>query len=153
MNERKFDADAVSDLLALKRACQLTDAQVKEVLREISSRIFKKYGILMTESTGLTAEAVTKKAAERAVFSKLLYLAELPEMVEQEEDNGNIAESLSWQIQEIFGATSEDAEKLRIKTLSELEAQDFEKILTLGEEEAAEEENQAEGGAEGVASA
>ena len=67
-----------------------------------------------------------KKAAERAIFSKLLYLAELPEMMTQEED---IANNLSWQIQEIFGATSEDAESLRIKTLSELEAQDLESMM------------------------
>ena len=83
LNERKFDAEAVSDLLHLKAVCQLTDAQIKDVLREIAARTFKKYGILMTDTTGLTADAIMKKAAERSIFSKLLYLAELPEMVTQ----------------------------------------------------------------------
>ena len=126
LNDRKFDADAVSDLLTLKALCQLNDDQVKDIFREISARIFKKYGILMTDTAGLTSDAIMKKAAERAIFSKLLYLAELPEMMTQEED---IANNLSWQIQEIFGATSEDAESLRIKTLSELEAQDLKSMM------------------------
>ena len=133
LNERKFDAEAVADILHLKATCQLGDDQVKEILREVSQRTFKKYGILMTDTTGLTAEAVMKKAAERAIFSKLLYLAELPEMVTQE---AAISDNLSWQILEIFGATGEDAEGLRIKTLSELEAEDFESLLESSEGDA-----------------
>ena len=129
LNERNFDAEAVSDLLHLKVVCQLTDAQIKDVLREIAARTFKKYGILMTDTTGLTADAIMKKAAERSIFSKLLYLAELPEMVTQEAE---ISDNLSWQVQEIFGATSEDADALRITTLSEMDAADFETLLSPG---------------------
>ncbi|QDZ19847.1 hypothetical protein HOP50_03g23630 [Chloropicon primus] len=137
LNERKFDAEAVSDLLHLKATCQLTDDQMKEVMREIAQRTFKKYGILMTETAGLTADAVMKKAAERSIFSKLLYLAELPELVTQEAD---ITNNLSWQIQEIFGSTSEDTEKLRITTLSELEAEDMEALFALGDADDEEED-------------
>ena len=47
-----------------------------------------------------------------------------------------ISDNLSWQILEIFGATGEDAEGLRIKTLSELEAEDFESLLESSEGDA-----------------
>mmetsp|Transcript_9838 Transcript_9838/g.25274 ORF Transcript_9838/g.25274 Transcript_9838/m.25274 type:complete len:102 (-) Transcript_9838:1084-1389(-) len=69
-------------------------------------------------------------AAERSIFSKLLYLAELPEMVTQQE--AEISQNLSWQILEIFGATSDDADKLRIRTLSELETEDLESLMGAG---------------------
>ena len=49
---------------------------------------------------------------------------------------GRISDNLSWQILEIFGATGEDAEGLRIKTLSELEAEDFESLLESSEGDA-----------------
>ena len=131
INERKFDAAAVSDVIALKATCGLTDADVRSALCEIARRIFKKYGILMTSATttaaGLTSDAVMKKATERSIFSKLLYLAELPELVSPSPDN--LSESASWQIQEIFGATAEDAAELRITTLSEMDAADLENLV------------------------
>lgn len=130
LNERKFDTEAVSDLLLLKATCQLTDAQLKDIYREVAARTFKKYGILMTDTSGLTSDAIMKKAAERSIFSKLLYLAELPEMITQEAE---ITNNLSWQIQEIFGATSEDSDKLRITSLSELDAEDLERLMPSGD--------------------
>jgi hypothetical protein len=132
LNERKFDTEAVADLLTLKAACQLGDDDLKDIFREVASRTFKKYGILMTDTSGLTADAIMKKAVERSIFSKLLYLVELPEMMTQDEQ---ITNNLSWQIQEIFGATSEDAEKLRISSLSELDADDLERLMPTGEQE------------------
>jgi len=143
LNERKFDTEAVADLLTLKAACQLGDEDLKEIFREVASRTFKKYGILMTDTSGLTSDAITKKAVERSIFSKLLYLVELPEMMTQDEE---ITNNLSWQIQEIFGATSEDAEKLRITSLSELDADDLERLMPTGE---GTEEGEEEGGENG----
>ena len=60
----KFDANAVSDLLHLKQQAQLTDDQIGEILREVALRTFKKYGILMTDTTGLTADAIMKKGKQ-----------------------------------------------------------------------------------------
>ncbi len=40
-----------------------------------------------------------------------------------------MSESASWQIQEIFGATAEDAAELRITTLSEMDAADLENLV------------------------
>ena len=137
LNERKFDTEAVSDLLLLKATCQLTDGQLKDIYREVAARTFKKYGILMTDTSGLTSDAIMKKAAERSIFSKLLYLAELPEMINQEAE---ITDNLSWQIQEIFGATSEDSDKLRITSLSELDAEDLERLMPSGDTISEEEE-------------
>ena len=129
--------------MTLKAACQLGYEDLKEIFREVASRTFKKYGILMTDTSGLTSDAITKKAVERSIFSKLLYLVELPEMMTQDEE---ITNNLSWQIQEIFGATSEDAEKLRITSLSELDADDLERLMPTGE---GTEEGEEEGGENG----
>ena len=89
------------------------------------------------DTAGLSSDAITKKAAERLIFSKLLYLAELPEMVPSSNVQGgaqggnNLTDNLAWQIKEIFGATGEDADALRIKTLSELDASDLENLVSL----------------------
>jgi hypothetical protein len=44
LRERKFDADAVSDMVALKGALGLGDGEVAEALRERAQRIYDKYG-------------------------------------------------------------------------------------------------------------
>ena len=53
----------------------LHSKQVAEALRERASRIYAKYGTLMLNTAGLSAEGIERKASARALFSKLLYLS------------------------------------------------------------------------------
>jgi hypothetical protein len=50
--------------------------QVAEALRERAQRIYDKYGTLMLNIDGMTAEGVERKATCQALFRKLLYLTE-----------------------------------------------------------------------------
>jgi hypothetical protein len=57
--------------------------QVAEALQERAQRIYDKYGTLMLNVDGFTAEGVERKATCRALFSKLLYLTEHEPLVAQ----------------------------------------------------------------------
>ena len=69
-------------------------------------------------------------------------------MVTQQESE--ISQNLSWQILEIFGATSEDADKLRIRTLSELESEDLESLMAAGGAAGDEDEDEEAAAGEGT---
>jgi hypothetical protein len=56
---------------------------VAEALQERAQRIYDKYGTLMLNVDGFTAEGVERKATCRALFSKLLYLTEHEPLVAQ----------------------------------------------------------------------
>ncbi|KAK3236466.1 hypothetical protein CYMTET_53398, partial [Cymbomonas tetramitiformis] len=124
LDQRPFDPDAVSDVLVLRAACGLTDEQIKEVLRESAKRGFERTGILMISPTGMTAEGLLKKAGGRALFSKLMYFSDMEELL----PSGG-RDELQLEILEIFGATSEDYETLRIKTLSEADTAALEALM------------------------
>ena len=101
----------MADVLALRRACDLDDATMKLVLIETGERIVKKYGILM--------RGVSRWARRRAaqidgcsMFAKVMYLADLEEFVTRER-----GAEVQQKLKEIFGATDEDYEKLRITAL------------------------------------
>jgi len=114
LDQRPFDPQAVKDVLTLRQRCMLTDDQVVLVFEESARRTFDRTGILMVKPSGLTAAGLQKKAAGRATFSKLMYLADLDQLLPEEK-----GKDLQTKIKDIFGATEEDTEELRISTLSE----------------------------------
>ena len=57
--------------------------QVAEALRERAQRIYDKYGTMMLNTEGMTAEGVERKATCQALVSKLLYLTEYQPLVSQ----------------------------------------------------------------------
>ncbi|BDA47494.1 hypothetical protein COCOBI_10-3420 [Coccomyxa sp. Obi] len=121
LRERKFDEDAVADLAALRSALNMTDEEVAEALRERAQRIYEKYGNVMLETAGMTKAGIERKATCRALFSKILYLAESEKILDQ---NSEAAQNLS--IPKIFGATDEDADSLRIVSLYEVDLDNLE---------------------------
>ncbi|KAL2631188.1 hypothetical protein R1flu_015874 [Riccia fluitans] len=111
LNERPFNPELVADLIHLKGVSGLDDEAVVEILNEVSRRIVKAKGPVVMITTGFTEKGLKRKAAVQALFSKILYLAELDQFCSTENRS-----SLS--IKEIFGVTEEDANSIRIETLS-----------------------------------
>ena len=112
LNEEPFTNDFVADVLALKVACELDGETVKQVLIETGERIVKKYGILMRDVSEMGANGAQRKVDGCSMFAKVMYLADLEEFVPREKG----AEAQQ-KLKEIFGATDEDYEKLRITAL------------------------------------
>ncbi|KAJ0969974.1 hypothetical protein J5N97_022851 [Dioscorea zingiberensis] len=110
LNEKPFNPGLVVDLLRLRKASMLEDSQVADVLNEISRRIVKEKGPVVMDLSGFTEKGFKRKLAVQVLFGKVFYLSELPEFCSRDS---------SLIIKEIFGVTDEDAEKLRIHTLSE----------------------------------
>lgn len=113
LRERKFDNDAVADVIALKNILGLTEKQTAEALTERAIRVHKKYGSVMLDTSGMTSAGIERKATARSLFSKLLYLAESEEML----PSGDVEVNL----RDIFGATEEDVSRLRIASLYEID--------------------------------
>ena len=112
LTEEAFTLDFVADVLALKSACALTGEQMKAVLVETGERMFKKYGTLMTDLSGMTTSGVERKIDGAGKFAKLMYLADLEEFIDKEQ-----GEETMLKLKETFGATDEDYNKLRITAL------------------------------------
>ncbi|XP_048429090.1 uncharacterized protein LOC125472072 [Pyrus x bretschneideri] len=110
LNEKPFNPDVVSNLIQLRKASKFDDSQVAEILNEISRRIVRDKGPVVMDVSGYTERGFKRKLAVQALFGKVFYLSELPEFCSR--DNSLI-------VKEIFGVTDEDADKLRIHTLSE----------------------------------
>ena len=114
LRERKFDGDAVADVVALRSALALSDSDVAAALAERAARVYAQYGTLMLDSEGLTSAGLERKATCRALFSKLLHLAECDAVIAQDSPAGRALD-----IPGVFGATEDDAAKLRIVSLVE----------------------------------
>ncbi|XP_020599896.1 uncharacterized protein LOC110039239 [Phalaenopsis equestris] len=110
LNEKHFNADTVASLIHLRKASMLEDLQVAEVLNETSRRIVKEKGPVVMDISGFTEKGFKRKLAVQALFGKVFYLSEIPEFCSR--DNSLV-------IKEIFGVTDEDADTLRLHTLSE----------------------------------
>ncbi|KAJ7514226.1 hypothetical protein O6H91_23G034000 [Diphasiastrum complanatum] len=124
LNERPFNPDLVADLIHLRKVAKLDDEDVAEVLNEVARRIVKEKGTVVMDLRGFTEKGVKRKAAVQSLFSKLLYLSELEEFCAS-----SFRSSLT--IKEVFGVTDEDANSIRIDTLSELSDVDsLEKMVT-----------------------
>lgn len=114
LRERKFDNDAVEDVLALRTALGLSEEQVAEALKERAQRIYDKYGNVMLETEGMTQAGIERKATARALFSKMLYMVEKEELV-----TPAAAETVN--LRDIFGATEDDVARLRIASLYDVD--------------------------------
>ncbi|KMZ61847.1 hypothetical protein ZOSMA_4G01360 [Zostera marina] len=110
LNEKPFNPNVVVDLISLRKVSQLNDTEVAEVLNEISRRIVKDKGPVVMDISGFTEKGFKRKLAVQTLFGKILYLSELPELCSRES---------SLIVKEIFGVTDNDAESLRMHTLSE----------------------------------
>lgn len=108
-NDKPFNGDTVADLIQLRKASMLTHSQVAQTLNEISRRIVKDKGPVVMDASGYTERGFKRKLAVQALFGKVFYLSELPEFCSRDS---------SLIVKEIFGVTDEDAEMLRIHTLS-----------------------------------
>ncbi|KAI4358062.1 hypothetical protein L6164_001968 [Bauhinia variegata] len=110
LNEKPFNPDLVADLVQLRRASMLSDSQVAETLNEISRRIVRDKGPVVMDTSGYTEKGFKRKLAVQALFGKVFYLSELPEFCTRDS---------SLIVKEIFGVTDDDADQLRIHTVSE----------------------------------
>lgn len=110
LNEKPFNPDLIADLIQLRKASGLDDSQVTEVLNEISRRIVRDKGPVVMDMSGYTEKGFKRKLAVQILFGKVFYLSEIPEFCSR--DNSLV-------IKEIFGVADEDADQLRLHTLSE----------------------------------
>ncbi|CAA2984271.1 uncharacterized protein LOC111395405 [Olea europaea var. sylvestris] len=110
LNEKPFNPDCVSNLIHLRKVSMLDDSQVASILNEISRRIVKDKGPVVMDMTGYSEKGFKRKLAVQALFGKVYYLSELPEFCSRDS---------SLTVKEIFGVADEDAEKLRLHTVSE----------------------------------
>ncbi|OAY53403.1 uncharacterized protein LOC110613739 [Manihot esculenta] len=110
LNEKPFNPELVANLIQLRKVSMLDDSKVAEILNDISRRIVKEKGPVVMDMTGYTERGFKRKLAVQILFGKVYYLSELPEFCSRDS---------SLVVREIFGVTDEDAEKLRLHTLSE----------------------------------
>lgn len=127
LNEKPFNPDLVANLIQLRKASGLDDSQVAGVLNEISRRIVKEKGPVVMDMSGYSEKGFKRKLAVQALFGKVFYLSELPEFCSRDS---------SLTVKEIFGVADEDAEKIRLHTVSEAGDMDsLEKMIDWSESE------------------
>jgi hypothetical protein len=143
LNEEPFTNAFVADVLALRRACELDGETVAAVLEETGERIVKKYGTLMRDVADMGPAGAQRKADGCAMFAKVMYLADLEEFVPAE-----LGRATQLRLKEIFGATDEDYEKLRIDALGSDDA-DISVLEAMITEKTAEPSGEERGGEEG----
>ena len=114
LGERKFDNDALADVIELKKCLNLSEGDVATALQERAERIFEKYGTVMLDTSGMSPAGVERKATARALFSKMLYLVECDDVLGSEERS-------KVDLRDIFGATEDDVARLRIASLYEVD--------------------------------
>nr|DAD20970.1 TPA_asm: hypothetical protein HUJ06_022433 [Nelumbo nucifera] len=102
--------ELVADLIQLRKAPMLDDAQVAEILNEISRRIVREKGPVVMDMSGYSEKGLKRKLVVQALFGKIFYLSELPEFCSRDS---------SLIVKEIFGVTDEDLDTLRIHTFSD----------------------------------
>ncbi|KAI6670001.1 hypothetical protein NL676_004886 [Syzygium grande] len=110
LNEKQFNPEVIANLIQLRKASMLEDSQVAETINDISHRIVRDKGPVVMNMAGYSEKGFKRKLAVQALFGKVFYLSELPEFCSQDS---------SLIVKEIFGVADEDADKLRLHTLSE----------------------------------
>nr|XP_027097498.1 uncharacterized protein LOC113717048 [Coffea arabica] len=127
LNEKPFNPDLVANLIQLRKASGLDDSQIAGVLNEISRRIVKENGPVVMDMSGYSEKGFKRKLAVQALFGKVFYLSELPEFCSRDS---------SLIVKEIFGVADEDAEKIRLHTVSEAgDLDSLEKMVDWSESE------------------
>lgn len=124
LRERAFGAEALADLVHLKAALGLPPAEVAEALKERAQRIYDKYGTLMLNTEGMTAQGVERKATCRALFAKMLYLTECEQLLPQGSPAAEVVD-----LRRIFGATEDDVKAVRITNLEDLDAATLDRMV------------------------
>ncbi|KAK6146627.1 hypothetical protein DH2020_020496 [Rehmannia glutinosa] len=107
LNEKPFNPDLISNLIQLRKKTMLDDSQVAGILNEISRRIVKDKGPVVMDMSGYSEKGFKRKLAVQALFGKVYYLSE---------SSLNCWKYPSLSFEPFF---SEDAEKLRLHTVSE----------------------------------
>jgi len=134
LNERPFTPDTVADLIHLRKVLELTESEVADVLNDVAKRVVKQKGPVVMNTEGFTEKGLKRKVAVQALFSKLLYLSEMEEFVSSENRS-------ALTIKTTFGVTDEDANKIRIDTLSEqTDVESLERMVGSADPESDEEE-------------
>ncbi|KAL8534848.1 hypothetical protein ACS0TY_010757 [Phlomoides rotata] len=110
LNEKPFNPDLIVNLIHLRKETMLDDSQVAGILNEISARIVKDKGPVVMDMSGYSEKGFKRKLTVQTLFGKIYYLSELPEFCSSDS---------SLTVKEIFGVADEDAEKLRLHTVSE----------------------------------
>ncbi|KAJ6717318.1 RIBOSOMAL RNA SMALL SUBUNIT METHYLTRANSFERASE J [Salix purpurea] len=110
LNEKPFNPELVASLIQFRKASMLDDSQVAEILNDISRRIVREKGPVVMNMSGYSEKGFKRKLAVQTLFGKVFYLSELPEFCSRDS---------SLIVKEIFGVADEDADKLRLHTLSE----------------------------------
>ncbi|KAF9624873.1 hypothetical protein IFM89_015427 [Coptis chinensis] len=123
----------LADLIQLRKASMLNDAQVAKILNEISRRIVRDKGPVVMDISGYSEKGFKRKLVVQALLGKIFYLSELPEFYSRES---------SLIIKEIFGVTDEDAVTLRTHTLSEAgDVDSIQKMVGISDSEQSEDES------------
>ncbi|KAG6518797.1 hypothetical protein ZIOFF_022278 [Zingiber officinale] len=77
LNEKPFNPDLVVNLIHLRKSSMLEDAQVAEILNEVSRRIVKEKGPVVMDLSGFTEKGFKRKLAVQVLFGKIFYLSEV----------------------------------------------------------------------------
>ncbi|XP_042051879.1 uncharacterized protein LOC121797199 [Salvia splendens] len=127
LNEKPFNPDLIANLIHLRKETQLEDSEVAGILNEISGRIVNDKGPVVMDISGYSEKGFKRKLAVQALFGKIYYLSELPEFCSRDS---------SLNVKTAFGVTDEDAEKLRLHTVSEVgDLDSLEKMVGESEED------------------
>ncbi|KAF8009631.1 hypothetical protein BT93_J0596 [Corymbia citriodora subsp. variegata] len=110
LNEKQFNPEVIANLIQLRKVSMLEDSQVAEIINDISGRIVRDKGPVVMDMSGYSEKGFKRKLAVQALFGKVFYLSEMLEFCSQDS---------SLIVKEIFGVADEDADKLRLHTLSE----------------------------------
>ena len=51
--------------------------QTADAIKERAQQVYQRYGTIMLNTAGMTAEGIERKATARALFSKLQYLTSM----------------------------------------------------------------------------
>lgn len=101
-------------------------------MKERAQRIYEKYGNVMLDTEGMSPAGIERKATSRALFSKLLFLTESEQLLSPE-----AAKAVD--LRDVFGATEDDASRLRIASLYDVDLE-----TAMGLPDAPESEGEAE---------
>lgn len=111
LNERPFGPELVADLVHLRKVSSLDDKDVAELLNEVSRRVVKAKGPIVMDTTGMTEKGIKRKASVQGIFTKLFYLSTLEDFC-----SSSVHDLLKFK--STFGITDEDAESIKIETLT-----------------------------------